>query len=534
MRRVTGFLLSNPAAIPALTAAYLAAGIVLVLTDYTLNNEWVLIHYYASWARRDFVPVFFFQRVHPVLCALFGPISAGGARVTLVAHVVVAATAIPMMAATARSFGYRLPNLPALVVALSPLYFYGGPAGFSNVDGVVGIALVLYLLCVRRQAFAAGLVAGLLPWVRFELTIFSAVMALYALATERARPMLLGMALFPFAYAGAGVFYHHDTLWIAHFPGSAPFDPGNPIYQNQKIGLRYLLEPVVAVTPVAALAAALRVGQLGRLERVLLAHAVLTAVMMDVLPIFHIANFGAMPRYLLHILPALALLVGRALEPWWEGERSNAGVMLGTAFLTLWVATRQLDGRATEILVVAYALVLAAAWLRAGTLATAFAVGLALTGPLLPLRTEVTRAATAKYLDPMLAWLKAHPERSAGPIYTNGQLLALFLERRLPGVDVYHMAGTDMARELTLLTNGENGQRDRILRLCAADLYGRTVFPPITPEDLPHDALLALRDDVRLPLLLPPATWSSRLELLAETPDCRIARLRPAAVAARP
>ena len=533
-RRVTGFLLTAPAALLLLAAVYVAVGIFFVLTDYTLNNEGVLIHYYASWARRDFVPVFFFQRVHPVLCALFAPISAGGARLTLVTHVVVAATTIPMMAATARSLGLRLPNLPAFVVALSPLYFLGGPAGFSNVDGVVGIVLVLYLLCVRRQAFAAGVVVGLLPWVRFELATFSAVMALYALATARARPMLLGMALFPLAYAGAGVFYHQDVLWMARFPGSVPYDAGNPIYQNQKIGLQYLLEPVVAVTPLAALAAAVRLGRLEPLEIVLLAYAALTAVMMNLLPIFHVANFGAMPRYLLHILPALALLVGRVVERWWEGEPPRAVVVLVTALLALWVATRQLDGRATEILSGAYALVLALAWLRAGTLATVAALALAAVGPLLPLRTEVTREATARYLDPILAWLQAHPARGADPIYTNGQLLALFLERRLPRADVHHMAGTDMARELTLLTNQDNGQRDRIRQLCAVDLYGRTVFPPLAPEDLPSDALLALREDVRLPLLLPPATWSSRREMLFETPDCRIARLRPAVAADGP
>jgi hypothetical protein len=531
---MTGFLLSDPAAIPLLTAAYVASGIVLVLTDYTLNNEGLLTHYSASWARRDFLPVFFFQKVRPVLCALYAAISAGGPRATLVAHVAVAAMAIPMMAATARSLGHRLPNLPALAVALSPVYFYGGPAGLSNVDGVVGIALVLYLLCARRLPLAAALVAGLLPWIRFELATFSAVMALYLLATEGERSTLFGMVVFPFAYIGAGALYHHDALWIVHFPPSAPFDPGNPIYQGQLIGLRYLLEPALALTPAVALVAGFRLGRLRRIERALLAYAVLTLVAMNVLPIFRIGNFGDSPRYSLHALPALALLIGRALDPWWDGERPGFTSLLGTALLGVWVATREPDGHPFWILMAVYTLILAAAWLRAGTVAAALTAALILAGPLFPFRTSVIQKVVAPYLDPMSAWLKAHPELRARPIYTNAQLLAPFLERYLPGASVYHMAGIDMARDLNLLTNPDNGQRARIRQLCASDLYGKTLFPPFTPEDLPGDALLALRMDPRLPLLLPSATWSSRLELLVETPTFRIARIRPAAAAAGP
>jgi hypothetical protein len=363
----------------------------------------------------------------------------------------------------------------------------------------------------------------MLPWVRFELVTFSAAMALYALATEADRRMLIGMAVFPFAYINIGALYHHDVLWIAHFPPSLSVDPDNPVYADQLMGLGYLLEPALALTPVAALAAAVSFAQLQRLERVLLAYATVTAVVLEVLPIFRIGNFGTSPRYLLLLLPILALLVERALERWWEGTRPSLAALLGTMLVGLWVATRQLDWRATEIVIVAYALVLAAAWLRAGTLAAALALALLLTGPLLPVRTDLERP---PYLDPILAWLKAHPELSADPIYTNAQLLAPFLERRLPGTDVCHVAGPDMARELTMETNPVNGQGDRIRRLCALDLYGKTVFPPITPENLPGNALLVLRDDVRLPLILPAATWSPRLEVLVETPDYQIARLR--------
>lgn len=525
VRRFTGLLLADPAVVPSLTGFYIVAGVAFVLTGYTLNNEGLLTHYWASWARQDFLPVFFYQKVKPVLCVLYAPVSALGSRVTLIAHVVVAALAIPFIAGTARALGYRLPNLPALAVALSPVYFYAGSAGFSNVDGVTGIALVLYLLCARRAVFLAGVVAGLLPWVRFELVTFSAVMALYALLTEADRRVLWGMMVFPLLYAATGALYHHDPLWMAHFPPSAPFDPGNPIYQGQHIGLQYLLEPLVALTPLAALAAAVRLGRLQRVERAVLAYTVLTAFVMNVFPILRLGNFGSSQRYSLHLLPALALLVGRAIEPWWEGERPRVLSWLATALLVLWVSTRY-DARTAQVVLALSAVVLVAACFRAGAVAAASAAALAVIGPVLPLRTEVLRMTTAPYLDPMVAWLDAHPEQSESPIYTNAQLLGPRLERREKRRDIHHLAGIDMARELVMLTNPDNGQRERIERLCAIDLYGKTLLPPIAPNDLPRDALLVLRIDPRLPLLLPEATWSPRLEIIAEEPTFRIARIR--------
>src|SRR4029079_6552815 len=129
-----------------------------------------------------------------------------------------------------------------------------------------------------------------------------------------ARPLFFGIAMFPLAYLGSGALYHHDALWFVHFPMSTPFETGNPIFTNQLLGLRYLLEPAAALTPVAALAVAVPFARLTRIERLLGAYVVFMAVVMNVLPIFHIGAYGDSPRYLLHLLPALALLIGRALE----------------------------------------------------------------------------------------------------------------------------------------------------------------------------------------------------------------------------
>jgi hypothetical protein len=526
------FLLEDRAAVWFLTIAYILFGLFFVQTDYTLNDEGLLTHYWASWARQDFLPVFFFQKVKPVLCALYLPFSPGGVHATLAAHVVVSSMSIPMIASTARALGQRLPNLPAIVLALSPIYFYGGGSGLSNIDGVVGVSLVLYLLSSRRWPLLAGVVAGLLPWVRFELAVFSLLIALYALTSERDRLALLGAAIFPLLYAAAGALYHHDPLWLAHFPPSAPFDPGNPFFRGQLIGLRYFLEPALALTPVAAAVAALRLARLGRIERVVLIYAVVATAAVNVLPIFRIGNFGASPRYLVHVLPALALLLGRAVEPWWEGEPLGVSRLVATLLLAVWMATRQTDQRVVVPFLVAYAVVVTIAQLRPGALAVMLVAAFAAAGPLLPVRFEIGRAITAPYLDPIVQWLRSHPAEATAPIYTNSQLLAPFLEARVrpARADISFVAGIDMVRELLLLTDPDNGQRERIRRLCATDLYGKTILGPITPDDVPVDSLLALRVESRLPLLFPDAVWAPRLEVLAESPQYRIARLRAAAL----
>ncbi len=531
VRQIASLFLTDPRITTLLTIAYVGFGVVFVRTDYTLNDEGLLTHYWASWARQDFLPVFFFQKVKPVLCALYLPVSAWGVHATLIAHVIVSSLAILMIASTARALGHRLPNLPALVLAFSPIYFYGGGAGVSNVDGAVGVALVLYLLSVRRWPLLAGIVAGLLPWVRFELAVFSIVITLHALTSEQDRPAVLGVMIFPLAYIVAGALYHRDLVWLAHFPPSAPWDPANLIYKTQLIGPRYFLEPALALTPAAALLAALPVVRLGRLERVALVYALAAIAAVHVLPIFKIGNFGASPRYSAHVLPVLALFVGRVVERWWDGEPLPVSRLLATLLLAAWMATRQVDYAVVTPLLVGYAIIVLTARLRPGTLPVMQVAVLVATGPLLPIRSEVSRPITAPYLDPMAEWLRSHPTEVTGPIYTNSQLLAPFLEARgyLPRTEVFFVAGIDTVHELVLLTNPDNGQRERIRHLCAADMYGKTILGPLAPDDLPAGSLLALRDDVRLPLLLPAAMWTPRLELLVETPDYWIARLRPAA-----
>jgi hypothetical protein len=180
-------------------------------------------------------------------------------------------------------------------------------------------------------------------------------------------------------------------------------------------------------------------------------------------------------------------------------------------------------------LLLAYAVIATLAWLRPGALAVMLVTALTALGPLLPVRFEVGRALTAAYLDPMVDWLESHPSEAANPIYTNSQLLAPFLYARgHPAYkNVSFVVSSEMIHELLFLTNADNGQRERILRLGMENLYGKSVVGPVTPDALPGGSLLALRLENRLPLLFPDEVWAPRLEVLAESPRFRIARLRP-------
>ena len=528
--RLIGALLSEPAVIPLVVAAYIAVGSVIVITDYALNDEGLLTHYWASWARQEFIPVFFFQRIRPVLAALYLPATAFGVHATLIVHVLVASLSIPLIAATARALGHRLPNLSSLAVALSPLYFYGGPAGFSNVDAVVAMCLVLYLLSARRWPWLAGVVAGMLPWVRPELVIFSAAIALYGVLSEGDRGLLAGMPVFPLIYVPAGALYHHDLLWIVHFPPSMPLEPGYLMWEGQLEGARYVLEPLLAVTPLAPAIIAVRPLRLPPIEWTLLVYTVAAAILISVLPLLRVVNFGTAPRYSMLVLPGLALLAGRVLGSWWAGERPALPALVAVLAFAVWLATRQQDSSAVAVIVLAYVTLVAAILLRSRTTATAVAVVLMAAAIVLPIRRDVGRSTTAPYLDPMAEWLSAHSDQISGPVITNSQLLAPFLQSRLPGLDVRFIAWNDIVRDLVGLSNPANGQRDVIRHLCDIDLYGRMQFGPIGPEDVPPNAVLALRaQDIRLPRLLPEAVWRSRLEILEETPRIRIARLLPTA-----
>ena len=524
------FVLSDRRALWLLTAAYVAVNLILLERAAVVNDEGLLVHYTATWVRLDLPAVFFLQKAKPVLSVLYALPAAAGVWWTMLAHVCVSALALPFLGEFAHSYGYRLPNVPALVVAASPVFLLGGAAGIANNDAIVGTALVLFLLG-GGHAFAAGLVLGCLPWVRSEMLPLLIVLWLHAVLIEPNRRLAIGAMLFPIAYEILGAVYHRDLLWMVHYPPSSPYNPNNPMWSTIPVGPQYFLGYVMTITPVAGLVACVPLGRLRPLERTLLVYLVLMAVLLDVLPIFKIGNFGGSPRYLSQLLPVAGLFAARALEVVWDGKRLPIAAALAALVVTAWSATR-ITGQVELLpLLLAFAIVVALAVLRLGRAATMAAVCFILAGPLLVPGTQLLRTYMAPYLDPMAAWLRAHPDAAPGPIYTNSQTLEAFTQLRadLPPVDVRFLIGFDHLEGTLELSDPHNGQREAIRRLTAQSFYGRGLIArELRPDDVPPGTYFLLRLDRRLDITLPPETWRDRLEILEETGGARIARLRPA------
>jgi hypothetical protein len=521
--RALSAVLSDRRAIVVLVAAYLALGLCFLATDYTLNDEGQVTVMFARWARTAPLAVFFFQRAKPILVALYLPAGFAGHRAVLACHLLVASAAIPLMYGTARALGLRLPVIAALAVAASPLYLLGGPAGISNVDGVLGVSLVLWLLAARRSWFAAGLVLGMLPWVRHELALFAVILAAYALCVERRPMMVVGALAFPCAYAAAGALYHRDELWMLHFPGATLYPmPGNPVWEPFE--WRKLLHCLVAVTPLIAFAFGTRPPRLGGLERALLVFAATLLSVTTILPIWRVANFGFLPRYALQALPAVALLANRTAARWLEDGRCSLAddvfpVLLGVACIEAGYASSELAIPVLGACVIALAL----AHARRAAAGVAVMTALTIAGPLLPVHTEIPAHELAPYLPALTGWLRDHRAVLRGtPLYTNVPLLARHLERShdFDGVDVLFTVTPDQIYDFDQLGDADNGQRATLKRLVGVDMNGRGVVPDaLTPERVPDGALFAVRLDRRLSLLLPDATWKSHLATLAERRD---------------
>lgn len=514
----------------ALTLLYVVVGVFCIATDYTLNDEGLVTVTTADLARHFPLEVLLVQKSKPVLALLYMPFTMFGIRTLLVAHLLVAAAAIPLAAAVARALRFSLPNVPALVIAASPGYLLAGPAGLSNTDGVVGVTLVLYLLLARRRAVAAGLVLGMLPWVRHELVLFAAVLVAHEALVRRNIRFVAASAVFPALYAAVGAFYHHDALWLIHYPPTTMFPmAGNPIWEPVDAG--GALVGLLAVSPVALLALAAPWRAMQPVERWLIGYALGWLSLSALMPIWRLANFGFVPRYMLVIVPAVALAAGRSLEAWLEGRPALGRALMATAALAAlcYYAGERLTAVALPVLV-GCCLALTAAVLHRYAAAAAAVALIVVSGPFLRVPTQIPHAELARYLPEVAAWFREHPAERANVIYTNVPLLAAYLDGagNVPGLDVRFLLGVDLAWDIENMTSVVSGQREKLPAVLAAGNFNgaRGVLPQdLTPQTVADGSLFVFRRDGRLELLMPPQIWSRHLVSIVDD-EFRILRFR--------
>ncbi|MDI1449535.1 hypothetical protein [Polyangium sp. 6x1] len=514
---------------PRLAGAWLAAlhfccGLVVALDPRSPHDEGLLMFGFARSLGEAFFPCLFLQKIKPALALVYMPFARLGLAPYLVAHLAVASAAIALVHATARSLGHARPWLPALVLALSPIYTWSGMVGVSNSDGVACIALFLYLLEARKSLFFAGLVLGLLPWVRYECALFSAAFAPWVLWRQRRLSFLAGLVLWPLLYLGAGALYHHDALWFVHFlPNVSNLDSGNEVWiaEFASHGPKTAIFTLVAVSPAVFFLLLVRPSRLGSLERALGAFA---AVFFGLFLVTHMAprdigpafTLGFSSRYAVVPVIGVALLLGRAIEALEaEGEprlrdTAAAAALLGVGTTLRAFALAPLWGAAATGAVVAA--------MRGGAkkIALAVVIGFLVLVPI-QMRDEVLLAfpVADPTLAPIAAWLEENPIAAGREIYTNHQLLVPYLARtqRGPAARARFLLAVDHHFELVHLSNPANGQRAAVLDAIPRAVFGDVVPPEqLDPAIVPPGTVFVLIDDARTKQILPPETWGQKLQ----------------------
>jgi len=528
--RVADAVFQSRSALGAMTGVFVLAGLGLVLGRGALQDEGLLTWVFARWVTIEPLAVVFFQKVKPVPSMIYALPSLGAPEIMLGVHVLIAALTAPMLAAVARALGHRLPNLPAFIVLVSPLFLFGAAAGVSNVDGVVATTLFLYLAVALRRDSMAGLVLGCIPWVRSELAPFAIVLWLYMALVERRRGIALGTFIFPLLYGMAGAAYHRDLLWLTHFPPATTFPmPGNPLWEQLTIDPRDLQVTLLLVTPAVVFALGLRARRLSPVERVLCLWAALSVLLLSVLPFLRLGNFSSAARYSLQPLPVFALLAARAVEPWLEQVRAPWTVyLLPTALAAIGWASGAAPAIVAIPLLGCSVAVAICGWCGRGRIA-ACAVGIA---ACLGLAMPRGQLATPEFVSPALAWLADHADEVGGAtLYTNSPELA-FAIARAPGLgpdQIRFIVAPDMLWEIGELSNVANGQRHALQRIARDRLFPPSLpWNEIGPDTVPRRSLFVLRHDPRLPLLLPETAWANRRETVGGGEGFTIERVRPA------
>jgi len=525
---------------PAVVAvAFFIVAVTVGFLVPVVHGEGLLTWHFVQVFQREFLAGLFFQKLHPACSLLFLPVAPFGWSFFLVAHIAAASLAVYMLGRSVQMLGGS-GFVGSIVIAASPVFLIATVTGQSNVEGIVFMAVSLYLI-TRGRLLSAGIVLGAASWVRYEFSIFVIGLAVLALLDRNYRRLIPGLLVFPALYLIAGAVYHSDLLWWIHYPPTlAHAIEGTQFRLHDKPGhLNRMLIMALTVTPVWALAISMRSGRMGRLEKGLLAILALTAVVMMAIPFLDVLNFNHNPRYWLVFLPFLAVAVGRlardtktdlsGMFAWivaaaavplafhlYEREHFLFAVGPLTIPLIIWLVSRYIGNVPARMAVVLVVLGSTAGAISVPSLVTEFQMPLPGAG-----------------LDQAVKWLSTNP-RGTEPkeVHTNIHELNHLLGRNASGSPrpVRYMVQNDIAFEIYGLTNHEAGQLDRLTGALGDTLYGGAVWPCETYGTVDHaDRVYVLRDDYRFDSVYPAGYMEEISYEVARFDDVaiRLGRARP-------
>ena len=494
-----------------------------------LHDEGLLTHLFALMTARAPAAALFLQKTRPPISALYAPLS-GSLDLFFWAHITVGALGVVALWLAARALGHAVPILAPAILALSPLYIGGSVAGLSNTDAVAGLSLFAWLYATDRRVGAAALL-GVLPWIRAELGVLALLVALGAIR-RRSWKELGALPAFGILYGLAGSVYHQDPIWFLHYPPALPEPmPGNPYWAEHEGSVRLadLVGTAVALTPVIPAVALVRWQGQRPLERLGLWFCLIFTLALVVLPAWWIFNFDQSPRYLLPVVPFIALAVGRlagGVIDELEDPGHFALPILGMLAALAYLAARQAPHPTGLIAVTVVSVALTTKRLGAHALAGALLTGLALIGPwVFADGGKIDTRSTVPHLAQLVEGLGDVVGDQPKVVYTNDPLLAVSLQRsgRLPNVTVFYIVQEDQRFELERLANPGVGQRETLWKAMEPNAYGRPIHPDaLRPDAVPLGAVFALTKDARLPLVMPPERWDGALEVVRPGYDAMI------------
>lgn len=494
-----------------------------------LHDEGLLTHLFALVTARAPAAGLFLQKSRPPISALYAPV-AGSLDLFFWAHITVGAVGIVALWGAARALEHDVPLVAPAVLALSPLYIGGSVAGLSNTDVVAGLCIFAWLYASDRRVAAAA-VLGVLPWIRAEVGVLCILLALWSIRRKAWRE-LAALPAYGALYGLAGIAYHQDPIWFLHFPPALPEPmPDNPYWAEHggTASLTQLVGTAVALTPVVPALALSRWKSLRPLERLGLVFCLAFAVALVVLPAWRIFNFDQSPRYLLPVVPFIALAVGRIAGGFMdELEEPGRFAVPALAVLAVLAYVAALSVRhPTGLLAITFvAVALTAQRLNGHGLAGLLLGVPVVLGPwVFGDGGQIDTRSSAPHLAPMIEGLAETVGDKRKVVYTNEPLLAarVVQEGRLPNVTVLYIVQEDQRFELERLANADVGQRDALWDAMTPNAYGRPIHPDaLRPDTVPLGAIFALTKDARLPLVMPPERWDGLLEVVRPGYDMMI------------
>lgn len=466
--------------------AFAVAAAVALVSLPGLDDEGYLTFIGAKTLDVAPLATLFFQKFHPLLSVVYAPVALLGWWPFLVAHAAVAACGVYFVGAAVQNLGGR-GWLASALVATSPIFLMAAVSGQSDTDGVVALALVLYLHARGgRAASAAAVVAGACLWTRYEFSIPLAFIVLDGaihggrwVGVRRAALALV----FPVLYGLAGAVYHHDVWWLLQYPPNLT----RPVVEsaayhflsfNWRTVAEWWLGLTLAV-PCWPGVMAVRYRRLPQTGRMLGISAAVLVVPLVVLPLFHMVFEGLGPRYMLVFLPIVAACI--SLDPGVRIRRTGSVVAVTGAV----------------------------AWI---------------TLPALPRRVRALLGAAAA---PSLYATVDHLEREShhGVVYTNDRQLAVLLRWSHPEIRGVLLPQHDVLIEVYLLANHSNGQYSSLIKALGSTLYGGAMWPCAMGVVGDNDRFVLDRD-VRLHVLYPETYWDAYTQLELRVGDFSIRRPR--------